>query len=74
MPIVVAGHHLRTLIACGSYCLTLVLLYTASTLSHTFHDLELRCLFRTFDQARIFLLIAGSICHYVGAIVFVAPD
>ena len=60
MPLVIVGHQTRTIIACGVYCLTLVLLYTASTLSHTFHDLKLRRLFRTLDQACIFLLIAGS--------------
>lgn len=60
MLLVVSGHHTRTIVACGVYCLTLVLLYGASTLSHAFHDLALRRLFRTLDQACIFLLIAGS--------------
>lgn len=68
MPIVMAGHDLRTTLACGVYCLTLVLLYGASTLSHTFHDLDLRRLFRTLDQACIFLLIAGSMTPF--AVVF----
>ena len=60
MPIVMVGHELRTTLACGVYCLTLVLAYGALTLSQTFHDLELRRMFRTLDQACIFLLIAGS--------------
>lgn len=47
-------------LACGVYCATLILLYGASTLSHLFHDLGWRRLFRTIDQACIFLLIAGS--------------
>ena len=68
MRLVVPGHQLQTIVACGVYCSTLVLLYAASTLSHTFHDLELRRLFRTLDQACIFLLIAGSITPY--AVIF----
>jgi len=46
--------------ACGIYCLTLVLLYGTSTLSHAFYEVTWRRLFRTLDQASIFLLIAGS--------------
>ncbi len=68
MRLVVPGHQPRTIVACGVYCSTLVVLYAASTLSHTFHDLELRRLFRTLDQACIFLLIAGSFTPY--AVIF----
>ena len=60
MPIVMARQELRTILACGVYCLTLVLLYGASTLSHAFRDRGLRRMFRTLDQACIYLLIAGS--------------
>lgn len=60
MRLVIPEHQPRTIIACGVYCLTLVSLYAASTLSHAFHDLDWRRLFRTLDQACIFLLIAGS--------------
>ena len=56
----VAGEDAPLIAACGVYCLTLILLYGASTLSHTFHDLEWRRLFRMIDQACIFLKIAGS--------------
>jgi len=68
MPIVMARQEPRIIVACGVYCLTLVLLYAASTLSHTFHDLDLRRLFRMLDQACIFLLIAGSMTPF--AVVF----
>lgn len=64
----VAGETAHTVVACGVYCLTLVLLYGASTLSHTFHDLERRRLFRTLDQACIYLLIAGSFTPF--AVIF----
>jgi hemolysin III len=68
MAIVMARSELRTILACGVYCLTLVLLYGASTLSHAFHDLGLRRMFRTLDQACIYLLIAGSMTPF--ALVF----
>jgi len=68
MPIVMARQELRTTLACGVYCLTLVLLYGASTLSHAFRDLGLRRMFRTLDQACIYLLIAGSMTPF--AVVF----
>jgi hemolysin III len=42
------------------YGATLVALYAASTLSHSFEQPRLRHLFRTVDQVCIFLLIAGS--------------
>jgi len=49
-----------TIIACGVYCMSLVGLYAASTLSHAFYDLSRRRFYRALDQACIFLLIAGS--------------
>jgi hemolysin III len=64
MPIVIARQELQTILACGVYCTTLLLLYAASTLSHAFHDLDLRRLFRMLDQACIFLLIAGSMTPF----------
>ncbi len=68
MGLVVAEHQTRTIVACAVYCATLVLLYAASTLSHTFYDLDWRRVFRTLDQACIFLLIAGSFTPF--AVVF----
>ena len=47
-------------IGCLAYAVSLVGLYTASTLSHLFHDLHWRRFYRTVDQALIFTLIAGS--------------
>ena len=68
----VAGESTSTVVACGVYCLTLILLYGASTLSHTFHKLEWRRLFRTIDQACIYLLIAGSFTPF--AVIFLGHD
>ena len=42
------------------YGLSLVLLYTMSTLYHAFPQAGLKHVFRVFDHASIFLLIAGS--------------
>lgn len=47
-------------VGCGIYGLTLILLYAASTLSHSFQDARRRNFWRMMDQVCIFLLIAGS--------------
>ena len=47
-------------LGCTVYGVTLVALYAASTLSHSFHRPQLREFFRTLDQVCIFLLIAGN--------------
>ena len=45
--------------------LTLVLLYTMSTLYHSFHPPQLKKLFRLFDHVSIYLLIAGTYTPYM---------
>lgn len=45
---------------CGIYALTLVALYAASTLSHSFTDESRRTFFRMLDQVCIFLLVVGT--------------
>jgi hemolysin III len=45
---------------CAIYAVTLVAVYAASTLSHSFQRPRLRHFFRTVDQVCIFFLIAGS--------------
>ncbi|WP_437205823.1 PAQR family membrane homeostasis protein TrhA [Planctomicrobium sp. SH664] len=54
----------RVLAGCGVYCFSLIGLYGASTLSHSFYDLRWRRWFRTLDQAFIYVLIAGSFTPY----------
>jgi hemolysin III len=44
---------------------TLVLLYTMSTLYHSFHPPQLKQLFQLFDHVSIYLLIAGSYTPYM---------
>jgi hemolysin III len=45
---------------CGVYLVSLVALYSASTLSHSFVDPRRRAFFRTLDQVCILMLIAGN--------------
>ena len=44
---------------------TLVLLYTMSTLYHSFHPPELKKLFQKLDHVAIYLLIAGTYTPYM---------
>ncbi len=44
---------------------TLVLLYTMSTLYHSFHPPKLKKLFQLFDHVSIYLLIAGTYTPYM---------
>jgi hemolysin III len=48
------------LIGCSIYAASLVALYAASTLSHSFQEPRLRHFFRMLDQVCIFVLIAGT--------------
>lgn len=45
--------------------LTLVLLYTMSTLYHSFHPPQLKSFFRKLDHVTIYLLIAGTYTPYM---------
>jgi hemolysin III len=46
--------------SCSVYGLTLVLLYTASALYHSFRDARVKRMLKVVDHASIFLLIAGT--------------
>ncbi|MFP4127886.1 MAG: PAQR family membrane homeostasis protein TrhA [Desulfonatronovibrio sp.] len=48
------------IVSCSIYGLTLVLLYTASTLYHSVRNPRKKQLCRIFDHSAIFLLIAGT--------------
>jgi hemolysin III len=48
------------IVGCSIYAATLFAVYAASTLSHVYHDSHLRGLWRTLDQAFIYLLIVGT--------------
>jgi hemolysin III len=47
-------------VSTGIFGIALVLLYTASTLYHSFRSARLKAILQKFDHAAIFLLIAGS--------------
>ncbi len=57
------GGTLRVL-GCSLYVFTLVGLYAASTLSHSFEDPDRKSLFRMWDQVFIFLFITASYTPY----------
>ncbi|MFO7728248.1 MAG: hemolysin III family protein [Desulfonatronovibrio sp.] len=48
------------IVSCSIYGITLVLLYTASTLYHSVRDPRRKKICRIFDHSAIFLLIAGT--------------
>ncbi len=48
----------------GVFGVTLVLLYTMSTLYHSFHPPRLKRIFKLFDHVSIYLLIAGTYTPY----------
>lgn len=60
MNVVLAHGDFWTIVGCGAYCVSLVALYGASTLSHAFYDVYRRHYYRKIDQICIFFLIAGS--------------
>lgn len=47
-------------VSCAIYGATLVLLYAASTLYHSFQQEKIKSIFRIFDHCAIYLLIAGT--------------
>lgn len=52
----------------GGFCvfgISMILLYTMSTLYHSFHPPKLKKLFKLFDHISIYLLIAGTYTPYM---------
>jgi len=50
----------RHIVGCAVYGATLVLLFTTSTLYHSFRSRRVKRVFRVLDHSAIFLLIAGT--------------
>lgn len=65
LAIAVTGKPLPLILGCGVYSTCLLLVYSSSVLSHLFYDLQWRQRFRTWDQASIFLMIAGTFTPFV---------
>ena len=55
----------RIIIGFTVFGITLVLLYTMSTLYHSFHPPKLKRVFRVLDHVAIYLLIAGTYTPYM---------
>jgi hemolysin III len=60
LTIAIQSGEARVLLGYSVYGLTLVLLYTMSTLYHSFHPPQLKKLFKLLDHISIYLLIAGT--------------
>jgi len=60
MKVVLRTDDFWAILGCAAYCVSLVMLYGASTLSHAFFDVKRRHFYRKVDQVCIFYLIAGS--------------
>ncbi len=55
----------RYIVSFGVFGFTLVLLYTMSTLYHSFHSPRLKRIFQKLDHIAIYLLIAGTYTPYM---------
>lgn len=55
-----ASRSVWQIVGCEAYVLSLVAVYSMSTLSHAATDINRKSFFRQLDQASIYLLIAGS--------------
>lgn len=64
LTVAIQHQNIWMLISYTVFGLTLVLLYTASTLYHSFHPPELKQIFKKLDYASIYLLIAGTYTPY----------
>jgi len=55
----------RLIISFTVFGLTLILLYTMSTLYHSFYPVKLKKIFQKLDHVSIYLLIAGTYTPYM---------
>ena len=60
MLLLYAGDGVWHLTSCLVYGISLVLLYLASTLYHSFRNLRVKAVFKAIDHAAIYVLIAGN--------------
>ena len=60
MTAAIAGGDAWSVGGCAIYSVALMLVYLASTLSHTFHRPDLKHKLRVLDQAFIYLLVVGT--------------
>lgn len=65
LTIAIQQHDWATLISFSIFGLTLVMLYTMSTLYHSFQPPKLKRIFQKLDHVSIYLLIAGTYTPYM---------
>jgi hemolysin III len=61
----VAQDEISAIVGCSIFGGTLVLMYTASTLYHSFRTPRIKCILRVVDHIAIYLFIAGSYTPFV---------
>ncbi|CRX37686.1 PAQR family membrane homeostasis protein TrhA [Estrella lausannensis] len=64
LTVALQHHDIWMLTSYSIFGFTLILLYTASTLYHSFHPPKLKRIFQKLDHASIYLLIAGTYTPY----------
>ncbi len=65
LTISIQEHNPLLIISFTIFGFTLILLYTMSTLYHSFHPPKLKKIFQKFDHVSIYLLIAGTYTPYM---------
>ena len=65
LTISIQEHNPLLIISFTIFGVTLILLYTMSTLYHSFHPLKLKKIFQKLDHISIYLLIAGTYTPYM---------
>jgi hemolysin III len=65
LTISIQQHNWRLITGFSIFGLTLILLYTMSTLYHSFHPPKLKKVFQKLDHVSIYLLIAGTYTPYM---------
>ncbi len=65
LTISIQEHNPLLIISFAIFGLTLILLYTMSTLYHSFHPPKLKKIFQKLDHISIYLLIAGTYTPYM---------
>jgi len=70
LPLLASHGDLGRVIGCMAFCLSMIAVYAASTLSHAIQQPERKRVFEVWDQGLIYLMIAG--CYTPFMISFVA--
>lgn len=65
LTLAIQNYHWRMMLSFSIFGLTLIMLYTMSTLYHSLHSPKLKKIFQKFDHISIYLLIAGTYTPYM---------